>query len=145
MKTLYYLLIFLTVLVSCNSDDNQNNDEDPDLVLNITSFGVRINSPIKTRDYSYHNGGYYGIFENPDSSKVFNGRVLLSYGNNSAQINATDIQIIWRSSIDGVLFQGLETFFDALIIFWTCEFWEKRKYGFGEVVLLGINISFKSY
>lgn len=111
MKRQIYLLLILVLTISCSSDnetplDNNNDDETVDPVLNITNFTATINSPLQTRDYSYHNQGYDGIFENPDSIKVFNGNINISYGNNSVQLNNTDIQLVWRSSIDGILFQG---------------------------------------
>lgn len=119
MKRQIYLLLILVLTISCSSDnetpldnnetplDNNNEDETVvDPVLNITNFKATINSPLQTRDYSYHNQGYYGIFENPDSIKIFNGNINIRYGNNSVQLNSTDIQLVWRSSIDGILFQG---------------------------------------
>src|SRR5690606_436402 len=69
-------------------------------------FTATINTPNQTRDYSYHNQGYNGVFENPDSSKLFRGNINISYGNNSTQLNISDIEVIWRSNIDGILFQG---------------------------------------
>nr|WP_299340192.1 hypothetical protein [Allomuricauda sp.] len=114
MKRNHYLLFSFIILISCTSDSeqtqNQNNVPDqnnvPNSVLNITSFTAKINTPIQTRDYSYHNQGYDGIFENPDRSKIFNGNINISYGTNSTQLNTNDIQITWRSSIDGILFEG---------------------------------------
>lgn len=111
MKRQIYLLLILILTISCSSEnetplDNNNDDETVDPVLNITNFTVTINSPLQTRDYSYYNQGYDGIFEKPDSIKVFNGNINISYENNSVQLNNTDIQLVWRSSIDGILFQG---------------------------------------
>ncbi len=111
MKRQIYLLLILVLTISCSSDneiplDNNNDDETVEPVLNITNFTATINSPLQTRDYSYHNQGYDGIFENPDSTKVFSGNINISYGNNSTQLKNSDIQIVWRSSIDGILFRG---------------------------------------
>lgn len=94
----------------CSSENEPTSSDDikpdPETIINITSFTAIIDHPIQTRDYSYHNQGYNGLFENPDSSKVFKGNINISYGENSTQLNTNDIQIIWRSSIDGILFQG---------------------------------------
>tara|TARA_R110001592_G_scaffold317668_1_gene594594 strand:+ start:4447 stop:6153 length:1707 start_codon:yes stop_codon:yes gene_type:complete len=111
MKTQIYLLLILILTISCSSEnesplDNNDDDDTVNPVLNITNFTATINSPIQTRDYSYYNQGYDGIFEKPDSIKVFNGNINISYSNNSVQLNNTDIQLVWRSSIDGILFQG---------------------------------------
>ena len=109
MRNPFYLIFFLILIISCSSDNEsaQNNDDDVvDPVLNITNFTVTINSPIQTRDYSYHNQGYNGVFENPDNSKLFNGSINISYGNNSTQLSTSDIEVVWRSNIDGILFQG---------------------------------------
>jgi len=111
MKKPFYLTLILTLIISCSSDNDsqQNNNDDDgtvDPVLNITSFTATINTPNQTRDYSYHNQGYNGVFENPDSSKLFRGNINISYGNNSTQLNISDIEVIWRSNIDGILFQG---------------------------------------
>jgi hypothetical protein len=111
MKKLLYLTLFLTFIASCTSNneplpDNDDPDDTVDPVVNITNFTTSINSPIQTRDYSYYDQGYEGIFENPDDTKTFAGNVDISYGSNSLQLNANQIEITWRSSIDGILFQG---------------------------------------
>lgn len=106
MRKLFYLTLILTLIISCSSDNDSQQDNDDDSTVNITTFTATIYSPIQTKDYSYHNQGYYGIFENPGSSKLFNGRINIGYENNSIQLSSSDVEVIWRSNIDGILFQG---------------------------------------
>ncbi|WP_299107275.1 hypothetical protein [uncultured Tenacibaculum sp.] len=111
MKRKIYLLLILALTINCSSNnettiDETNENEVSKPVLNITNFTAKINSPSQKRDYSYHKQGYEGIFEKPEDLKVFNGSINISYGNNSAELKNTDIQLIWRSNIDGILFQG---------------------------------------
>ena len=111
MRSQICFLLILVLTISCSSDnetliDNNIDDEIVDPDLDIINFTATIISPLQTRDYSYHNQGYDGIFENPDSTKIFSGNVNISYGNNSVRLNNADIQLVWRSNIDGILFQG---------------------------------------
>ena len=118
MKKLFCVLILSIFLTGCSSESvapstNQEEEEEeiidpviPDAEISITDFSVAINSPEQIRDFSYYDNGYNGIFENPDASKSFKGKVNINYEEGSSEIALNDINIVWRSSIDGVLFQG---------------------------------------
>jgi len=105
MKRPFNFILIILLTLGCSSDsDSSSTDNDP--VLNISNFTVSIDTPIQTRDYSYYNEGYDGIFENPDTSKLFGGSIDITYSANSSLLTYTEVEIIWRSNIDGVLFQG---------------------------------------
>ncbi|WP_440880444.1 hypothetical protein [Tenacibaculum sp. C7A-26P2] len=84
---------------SISSDQNQ--------ILETVNVSTAIKSPIQSRDYSFYSQGKTGIFENPKNTKQFSGFVSLKYtDNNSATYKNTDIEVTWKSSIDGILFRG---------------------------------------
>lgn len=99
-----------------NSSNNNNNDteesESADPTLNIADFSVTIDTPVQARDFSYYDGGYDGIFEDPDASKDFSGSIAVSYESGSLELASADIEVVWRSNLDGILFTGSPT--DAL-------------------------------
>ncbi|WP_348743997.1 hypothetical protein [Tenacibaculum sp. 190524A05c] len=108
MRKLFYLTLILTFITGCtsNNDPLPDNGNGDDPVKNISNFTATISSPIQTRDYSYHDQGYDGIFENPYDDKTFSGYINITYNNNSIELSASQIEVTWRSSIDGILFQG---------------------------------------
>jgi hypothetical protein len=99
-----YLILLFSILASCSSDSESVTTQNSNIFIN--EFTTKIKNPIQLRDYSYDNQGYYGIFENPNDSKTFNGEIDISYENNSTQLHLTDIQVIWKSNLDGILFEG---------------------------------------
>lgn len=100
MKRLFFA-IFLITIYSCSNDENsniENPDENPQITLTTS-----ILNPLKNRDYSYHNNGINGVFEDPTLQKNLKGKIVLT--NNS---NATNNNLIvkWKSDIDGQLYEG---------------------------------------
>lgn len=102
------LLLFVTIFVSCVSEEEitPTPTQEPDATIEVKGFEIKINSPIQTRDYSFYNGGVSGIFENPENEKFFQGSIQITYEENSAHLNPNDIEVVWRSDIDGILYQG---------------------------------------
>jgi hypothetical protein len=120
MKYSYYYYVFILLLIwSCSKDNNNptvpvlpddtdDTSQDTTAVstIHLLSFNTLITSPAQNRDYSFHNEGTYGIFEHPDSTKSFQGQVAFIYADSSATITPEDIQLTWRTNLDGVLFEG---------------------------------------
>lgn len=110
MKKLLCLIVLSTLVFNCGSDEvtNSENEIENESVdyENISDFSVSITSPEKERDYTYHNQGDLGIFENPSSQTSFKSRVNLEYVSSSSTIPPSKINIKWSSSKDGILFEG---------------------------------------
>lgn len=114
------LILTIFFVVACNSDDQPTEEisQDPSPHLNVVNLTASIESPDQDRDFSYHNSGSFGVFENPDLSKNFIGSVFVKYIDPSDPIPNSDINISWRSSIDGILYEGIpnDTLASALTI-----------------------------
>ncbi|CAM1372335.1 hypothetical protein [Tenacibaculum xiamenense] len=108
MKNYALLLLFITIFGSCAHEDELAPEQptEPDQTVEVLEIIAKINSPIQTRDYSYSDNGTNGIFENPEEKKLFQGSVQVNYSNESSNLTNTDVEIVWKSSIDGVLFKG---------------------------------------
>ncbi|SEC86047.1 hypothetical protein SAMN04489761_3796 [Tenacibaculum sp. MAR_2009_124] len=108
MKNHALLLLFITIFGSCAHEEELAPIEptEPDQTVDIIDISAKINSPIQTRDYSFSNQGVNGIFEDPEVKKLFQGSIHVNYSNNSSDLSNTDIEIVWRSNIDGILFKG---------------------------------------
>lgn len=110
MRNCTLLLLMLVVTSSC-SDELENLSEsissDQNQILEPINVSTAIKSPIQSRDYSFYSQGKTGIFENPKNTKQFSGFVSIKYtDNNSATYKNTDIEVNWKSNIDGILFRG---------------------------------------
>ncbi len=105
MKKLLSLIFLSVIIFSCGSDEN---DLETDLINieNISRFSVSISSPEKERDYTYHNEGNSGIFENPSLQTSFKSNVKIEYIDNTDPVPTSKIKIKWSSNIDGVIFEG---------------------------------------
>lgn len=100
MKGLLFTLLLIT-LYSCSTDENntiENPAENPQLTLTTA-----IVNPLKNRDYTYHENGAHGVFEDPTLQKNLKAKIVLT--NNSTASN-TDLKVKWKSDIDGQLFEG---------------------------------------
>ncbi len=108
MKNYALLLLFITIFGSCAHEDELAPEQTtkPDQSVEILEITAKINSPIQTRDYSFSNQGVNGIFENPEVKKLFQGSVQVNYSEKSSNLENTDVEVVWRSNIDGVLFRG---------------------------------------
>ncbi len=109
MVRYYYFLLFMVVLLGCSPE--RNTDDESGSKTKITGFRIEITSPIQKRDYSFHHPtetsqGYDGVFANPASELTFIGEVGVTYSKASEETEEPDFQVIWRSSIDGILHQG---------------------------------------
>ncbi|WP_281298850.1 YncE family protein [Flavobacterium limnophilum] len=99
MKAFLYLAI-LVAFASCSKEE----EEGPTVEEVQKKASVSIILPLKDRDYSSHNNGIYGVFENPSDQKTFKGKIKLS---DTLMVANTDLKIKWRSNIDGELFVGI--------------------------------------
>lgn len=122
IKRFLYSLCVVGLVVSCeaNQDINAENEpgqipvdetetgsEDNEVDLeNVTAFLASIISPQKDRDFTYHNLGNQGIFEDPESPTSLGGKVQLEYLESNDPVPAYRINVKWLSDIDGILFQG---------------------------------------
>jgi hypothetical protein len=98
MKAFLYLAI-LVAFASCSKED-----EGPTFEEVQEKASVSIILPLKDRDYSSHNNGIRGVFENPADQKIFKGKINLS---DTLIVANTALKIKWRSNIDGELFVGI--------------------------------------
>lgn len=96
MKKLLLAIFFIT-LYSCSNDES-NNIENPQITLSTS-----ILNPLKNRDYSYHNNGINGVFEDPSTQKNLKGKIVLS---NNSTLSNNDLIVKWKSNIDGQLYEG---------------------------------------
>lgn len=104
MKTYSYLIFLFLLFISCSKDNPSPVTYE---TLNISDFSSEIIKPEKQRDISYYNQGSRGTYENPDSLIRFKGKVDISYvKSNSKQLSPSEIEIEWKSNIDGTLFAG---------------------------------------
>lgn len=114
MKKILYLIVLSILIISCGSDEdtisrNENGDSVENESIdfeNISDFSASITTPEKERDYTYHNQGGLGVFENPSLQTYFKSRVNLEYINSTLTIPPSKINIKWSSSNDGVIFEG---------------------------------------
>ncbi len=110
MHKVISLLIVTLLLLNCNNKVSElepaDNQENLDSSCSITNLSVEIVSPNSSRDFSHYNDGYKGIFENPLELKQFEGKIQLTYGSNSEILDTSEIDILWKSNIDGVLYEG---------------------------------------
>ena len=100
-KFLNILVVLSSLLGGYSCQDNEDIPEKPEEKPEI-DLEVSIDEPAKNRDYSFHNNGYYGIFENPSKEKIFKGSVHLK----DEITSDIDLTTKWISDIDGLLFEG---------------------------------------
>jgi hypothetical protein len=98
MKKILFLILSITIY-SCSNDKN-SNDEVEKPQINLTTSII---SPLKNRDYSFHNNGVNGVFEDPTTQKKLKGKIVLSNDSNTSN---TNLIVKWKSDIDGQLFEG---------------------------------------
>ena len=93
------VLSLLLLPSACSSDDDSTETEINDPVQgNIANLNISLESPEPDRDFSYFDSGSFGVFENPEDSKEFTGKVTVSYIDPSSPAPNSDIQLTWRSS-----------------------------------------------
>jgi len=109
-RKLKYISIIAVFLFGCSSDDSQlkpiDEQENPEIIPSISNVSIEIVSPVRNQDFSYHNDGFEGIFEDPRDSKLFEGKIQITYGANSEVLTREEINVSWESNIDGILFEG---------------------------------------
>lgn len=98
MKNLLFLFLFITFF-SCSTDKNI----EPEIEKPIINLTTSITQPLKGRDFSFHNNGVNGIFEDPTVSKKLKAKIVLSDNSNSSK---NTLNIKWKSDKDGVLYEG---------------------------------------
>lgn len=98
MKNLFFLLLFVT-FYSCSSDKNI----EPEIEKPVINLTTSIIQPLKDRDFSFHNNGVYGIFEDPTVPKKLKAKIVLSDDSNSSK---NTLNIKWKSDKDGILYEG---------------------------------------
>ena len=89
-----------------NSENNQDEPEEKVDLSNIIDFSVEITNPESNRDFSFHNQGSLGIFQSPSENLLIEGKIDITYEDNSAPIPLDDIDIKWYSDIDGIMSEG---------------------------------------
>lgn len=97
MRAFLYL-ITLILLAGCSAGDAGPTVEEVQNNLNVS-----IILPVKERDYSFHNNGVYGVYENPSVQKTFKAKIQLSA---DITVANTNLKVKWRSNIDGELLVG---------------------------------------
>ncbi|MHA6278779.1 hypothetical protein ACXYMT_01240 [Salinimicrobium sp. CAU 1759] len=105
----FHLLLLIAVVLGCSPDGS--TDDESNSKAGIESFKIEITSPIQTRDYSFHHptkpsGGYEGVFSNPAGELTFTGEINVTFNKTSEETEIPDFEVLWRSSIDGILHQG---------------------------------------
>ncbi|TCN61324.1 hypothetical protein EV142_101913 [Flavobacterium circumlabens] len=94
------LLLFLSFsFYNCSSDHNIENEIEKPTISLTTS----IIQPLKDRDFSFHNNGVHGVFEDPTVSKKLKAKIELSEVNNSSK---GTLNVKWKSDKDGLLYEG---------------------------------------
>lgn len=96
MKTKLYLIILSILIFSCGTDedtllDNENDDNSQNELIdfeNISVFAAYISTPEKNRDYTFHNQGDSGVFENPNLLTSFKSRVKIQYVDDTKQVGS---------------------------------------------------------
>jgi hypothetical protein len=98
MKKLLFLTVSI-VIFGCSNNENSNYEvENPQISLTTS-----ITAPLKNRDYSFHNGGVEGVYEDPTVQKKLKGKIVLS---GDSKISNTNLIVKWKSDIDGPLSEG---------------------------------------
>lgn len=98
MKKFLALLLSIA-FYSCSSDKNL----DPEIKKPVINLTTSIVEPLKDRDFSFHNNGVSGVFEDPTISKKLKAKIVLSETNNSSK---SSLNIKWKSDKDGLLYEG---------------------------------------
>lgn len=101
MKQFYLHAIVVIALISCEKDTSRKISDDM-----IGQFYIRITTPEKYRDYSYHNEGMSGVFENPETETEFNGTIVLNLDRGEDPVKPEELIVEWTSSIDNILYSG---------------------------------------
>jgi hypothetical protein len=101
MKKIIFAALLLTSIYSCSIEKNDiiDNIEEIPVVTIATSILI----PTRDRDYSYHNNGVNGVFEDPTLRKNFKAKIVFT--NNSYTSNDS-LTVKWISDIDGQLYEG---------------------------------------
>lgn len=99
MKKTILSIFLVFVFISCSND--KNNEE----VIETPTINLKteITSPLKNRDYTFHDNGKYGIFEDPITQKKLTAKIILEEGNTTSNDNFI---VKWKSDIDGALYEG---------------------------------------
>lgn len=93
------LFILTLLLINCSSDKNTEIEiETP-----IIKLKTEITSPLKKRDFTFHDNGKYGVFEDPNAQKKLSARIILEEENTASK---NDFIVKWKSDKDGSLFEG---------------------------------------
>jgi len=104
MKVYFYFVIVLLMAAACSpGDSGENVGSVPAFEEVQGNVDVGILLPLKDRDYSFHNNGVHGVFENPTDQKTFKAKIALS---ETVSVSPANLTIKWISDIDGVLFVG---------------------------------------
>lgn len=96
MKSYFYLTLLILFSFACSPEEDGPTIEE--VQGNIT---IGIVSPVKTRDYSYHNNGVQGVYEIPSTQKSFTGKIEFL---ETANVSPNQLIVKWISDIDGELF-----------------------------------------
>lgn len=99
MKKLIFLILSI-LFFSCSNDENSINNEAENTQITLTTS---ILNPLKNRDYSYHNNGVNGVFEDPTLQKNLKGKIVLT---NNSNVSNNNLIVKWKSDIDGQLYEG---------------------------------------
>ena len=131
MRVLILLIVLGLIAIGCSNEEDQSQDnnvpeqtnqEDEEVIenieneqddseqkidlSNIVDFSVEISGPEENRDFTFHNQGGFGIFQNPNEDLLIEGRVNITYDNNDSSIPLDEIDLKWYSEIDGVMAEG---------------------------------------
>lgn len=98
MKKILLSLLLSFIFISCSYDKNPTEIETP-----IIKLKTEISAPLKDRDYSFHDNGKYGVFEDPTIQKKLTAKIILEEGNTTSNNN---LIVKWKSDIDGSLYEG---------------------------------------
>ena len=99
MRKIFFPFFLFLFLFSCKSEVS---DLIEDGFLPEIDMDVSIISPVRDRDYSFHNGGESGVFENPAIPKKLKAKIDIQ----NMKDTSTDFMVRWVSSLDGKLYEG---------------------------------------
>jgi len=104
-KTSTFLIFCIIILIFINCSKKDDNTNSNISVVVIENLDSEIITPKKDRDLSYHDQKS-GVYQNPNNEINLIGKINIDYKDYDYTLSPSEINITWRSKIDGVLFEG---------------------------------------